>query len=119
MPITRFMCDEIAVSVFLEADNVRRQGSWAAPVIAKARVEEITKTTRSADGTTIPLSTWFATTQPVGALDRVWIAPFIGNNSPRKFPPGFVYVDADARSPVLIENVRKMRGNDGHFEVSF
>lgn len=117
MSIARFMCDEIAISTFLNDNNRHGQPSYLAPVIVKARVVEGRKVVRGANGTDQDITTTIATMAVVGIRDRIWIAPLSSNNAPRVFPPAPQFVDADARSPVDVKNARKRIGNDGHFEV--
>lgn len=119
MPITNYMVDEIAVGVYQGDDNLDGVPSYAAPVVARARIEEKLRTFRKADGTMVSTETDIATVWPVKVRDRVWMAPFVSNSLPRTFPPGFVYRDSDARTPKIMNDARKMSGNDGHTEVSF
>lgn len=119
MSIARYMVDQIAVGVFVDSDNRHRKPVYATTVITNARIEEKISTVRSADGTLRKVNTVITTMMPIGYRDRVWMAPFASNNSRRLFPEDFEFVDADAKTPVLVANARKMRGNGGHFEVWF
>jgi len=113
------MVDEIAVGAFTGDDNTHGLPTYAAPVIVKARIEEKFRMIRGADGQTRKVDTGITTMRPIGYRDRIWVAPFGGNNAARVFPPSPVYIDSDAKSPVVVQNARKMIGNDGHFEVWF
>lgn len=116
MPIDNYLVDEIAVTPFLNDDNVDQAPQYGPRVVHKARIEEVMREVRRSTGTVVTLETAVATKAAVTARDRVWIAPFVSNDAPRTFPVGFVFVDADGRSPEGVTNARKVGGLDGHVE---
>jgi hypothetical protein len=118
MTFDDYMIDEIAVASFVDDDNVDQIPTYLAPVVVPARIEERRRELRRADGTTITTETDVATRATVVERDRVWTAPFAGHDTPRTFPPGFVFYDADARSPRRLVNARRMAGSGGHVEFS-
>lgn len=114
MVLANFMVDELAVGAFVDDDNLHGLPTYAAPVVIRARIEERTRTVRQQDGTLLHFSTWIATDNlDIGPRDRVWVPPSAGHNAPRVFPPGFVYVDADARTPQEFQRARRRAGGRG------
>jgi len=116
VPFSDYMVDEIAVAPFANDDNVNQAPTYGARVVRPARIEEKLRELRKGNGTTVTVDTAVATLGPVTARDKVWIAPFIDNGTPRTFPVGFVFVDADARSPEAVMNARMVGGGGGHVE---
>lgn len=116
MSVAGFLVDEIAVAPFAGDDDVDQTPSYGATVVHPARIEEGLVERRSSAGSTVEQVTVVATLAAVTARDRVWLAPSAGNAAPRTFPVGFVYVDADARSPVSITSAREKSGGGGHVE---
>lgn len=116
MTLADYMVDEIAVTPFTGDDDVDQTPSYGARVVYRARVEEGLVERRTSAGTVVEQVTVVATEASVSDRDRVWVAPFAGNNLPRTFPVGFVFVDADARSPRSVTNARRMAGGGGHVE---
>lgn len=119
MLIDAFLVDEIAVEPFTGDVNVDGAPTYGARVVHPARVEEILREVRGASGKTVRLVTVVATRGTISSQDRVWIAPSAGPDLPRTFPVGFVFVDADARSPESITRARRKAGDGGHTEFFF
>ncbi len=118
MSIERYMVDEIAIGAFIGDDTADGTPSFAAPLVVKARVEEDAKLIRKADGTSQRVTTWFATMDPIGPRDRVWIAP-VSSVGARIFPDGFVFLDVDSQVPISAWNGGMRDGRDRHAEFYF
>lgn len=116
MSLAGYMVDEIAVAPFAGDDDVDQSPTYGAAVVHPARIEEGLIERRSAEGHVVEQVTVVATEAAVTARDRVWLAPSAGNGSPRTFPVGFTFVDADARSPRNVSAARRMSGGAGHVE---
>lgn len=116
MVLRRYLVDEIAVAAFVGDDGLDGLPTYGEPVVHAARIEEKAKRIEKADGTTVDATTWIATEAVIGDRDRVWTAPMNGNDV-RTFPPGFVFVDADARTLSSSTYARRQNGRGGFGEV--
>lgn len=119
MPISTYLVDQIAVGAFVDDSNLHGLPSYAAPVVVAARIEDRARTVRKQDGTTVTVTAWVVTNaMDLGPRDRIWLAPSAGHNAPRTFPPGYVFLDSDARTPVEWKRARRRGGTDGHVDLS-
>lgn len=118
MVLDRYLVDEIAVARFIADDGLDAVVRYSDPEIHLARIEEKTRTIRREDGTTVDSTTVIATRADIGERDRVWCAPMNGNERARLFPAGFIFVDADARTPLARVYARRVHGNRGFGEVA-
>ena len=114
--ISRFMVDEIAISRRIASANEYGDSSYDAIEVIKARVEEVLESVRGVNGEDLNVSNWIAIAEYITEKDRVWTAPDGPNGSPRIFPIGYVFNDADARSPKKVANARRREGTHGHTE---
>ena len=118
MSIANYMVDEIAVGAYAGRD-ANQVPSYSAPVVVRARIEEGDRIVRRSTGELVVVNTTIATLHHVSPQDRVWLAPFAGNDSPRVFAsPLPTLVDSDARTPKTVVNARGMSGTGGHTELT-